>query len=321
MAALRSRHPYGKHTLKILSAEDVARLGTYRDVVEALREGFRAEIETPVRHHHDVSEVSTLLLMPAWSKDWAGLKTVVFKTDNAAKGLPTIQASYLLFDQKTGATVALMDGGEITRRRTAAASALAADYLAREDASTMTVVGAGALAPHFVLAHAAVRPVKRVFIHSRTLAKAEELAAELAHHGFEVHSVTDLEHAVRQSDIVSCVTTSTAPIVKGAWLKPGTHVDLAGAFKPTMRETDAEVVARSSVYVDTREGALAEAGDLLQARDEGKFDFADVKGDLADLCRGRVKGRATPDEITLFKSAGTAIEDLATAIMLYEKVR
>ncbi len=307
--------------MKILSAADVARLGAYADIVEALREGFRAEIETPVRHHHDMSAVSTILLMPAWSKDWAGLKTVVFKTDNAAQGLPTIQASYLLIEQKTGATVALMDGGEITRRRTAAASALAADYLACKDASTMTVVGAGALAPHFVLAHAAVRPISRVFVYSRTLAKSEALAAELAHHGFEVHSVTDLEHAVRQSDIVSCVTTSTQPIVKGQWLKPGAHVDLAGAFKPTMRETDAQVVARSSVYVDTREGALAEAGDLLQARDEGKFDFANIRGDLFDLCRGKAQGRATPEEITLFKSAGTAIEDLATAIMLYQKAQ
>jgi ornithine cyclodeaminase/alanine dehydrogenase-like protein (mu-crystallin family) len=307
--------------LQVLTAEDVARLGPYRDIVEALREGFRAEIATPVRHHHDISAVSTLLLMPAWSRDWAGLKTVVFKADNAALGLPTIQASYLLIEQKTGAMVAMMDGGEITRRRTAAASALAADYLARKDAATLTVVGAGALAPHFVRAHAAVRPVRRVFIHSRTLAKAEELAAALAHDGFEAHSVTDLEQAVRQSDIVSCVTTATAPVVKGSWLRPGTHVDLAGAFKPSMRETDAEVVARASVHVDTREGALAEAGDLLQARDEGKFDFASIKGDLFDLCRGKVKGRASEDEITLFKSAGTAIEDLATAIMLYQKAR
>ena len=305
--------------MKILTAEDVARLGPYRDIVEALREGFRSDIETPVRHHHDISAVSTLLLMPAWSKEWAGLKTVMFKSDNAAQGLPTIQASYLLIEQKTGATVAMMDGGEITRRRTAAASALAADYLARQDASTLTLVGAGALGPHFVRAHAAVRPITRVFVHSRTLAKAEELSAELARSGFEAHAVIDLEHAVRQSDIVSCVTTATAPIVHGAWLKPGTHVDLAGAFKPTMRETDSEVVARSSVYVDTRDGALAEAGDLLQARDEGKFDFASIKGDLFDLCRGKVKGRASADEITLFKSAGTAIEDLATAIMLYRK--
>ena len=124
---------------------------------------------------------------------------------------------------------------------------------------------------------------------------------------------------MRQSDIVTCVTTSTAPIVKGEWLRPGTHVDLAGAFKPTMRETDGEAVARASVYVDTRDGALAEAGDLLQARDEGKFDFANVKGDLFDLCRGKATGRASPGEITLFKSCGTAIEDLATAIMVYQK--
>lgn len=307
--------------MKSLTAAEVARLGAYKDIVDALREGFRADIETPVRHHHDISDVSTLLLMPAWSKDWAGLKTVVFKTDNAAQGLPTIQASYLLIDQKTGETVAMMDGGEITRRRTAAASALAADYLARKDAEVMTLVGAGALGPHFVRAHAAVRPIRKVFIYTRSIAKGEALAAELAHHGLEAHSVTDLEHAVRQSDIVSCVTTSTAPIVKGAWLKPGTHVDLAGAFKPSMRETDSQVVARSSVYVDTRDGALAEAGDLLQARDEGKFDFANVKGDLFDLCRGKVKGRSSADEITLFKSAGTAIEDLATAIMLYQKAR
>jgi len=305
--------------VKILDASEVARLGAYADVVEALRHGFRAEIATPVRHHHDISGVSTLLLMPAWSRDWAGLKTVVFKSDNAAQGLPTIQASYLLIEQKTGETVAMMDGGEITRRRTAAASALAADYLARTDAEVLTLVGAGALAPHFALAHAAVRPVKRVFVYTRSKPKGDALAEELRRAGLDAQSVTDLEGAVRQSDIVTCVTTSTAPIVRGAWLKPGAHVDLAGAFKPTMRETDAEVVARSSVYVDTREGALAEAGDLLQARDEGRFDFADVKGDLFDLCRGTVKGRVSPDEITLFKSAGTAIEDLATAIMLYQK--
>lgn len=255
--------------MKILDADDVARLAPYADVVEALREGFRQDIETPVRHHHEIAGHATLLLMPAWSKAWTGLKTVVFKPDNPAKELPTIQANYLLIDNATGSTAALMDGGEITRRRTAAAGALAADYLARRDASTMTLVGAGALGAHFVRAHAAVRPISTVFIYSRTVAKSEALASELAGDGFKVSVVSDLEAAVRQSDIVTCVTTSTAPIVKGQWLKPGAHVDLAGAFKPSMRETDAEVVARASVYVDTREGALAEAGDLLQARDEG----------------------------------------------------
>jgi len=305
--------------VKLLDAAAVATLAPYRDIVEALREGFKQDIETPVRHHHETSDVSTLLLMPAWSREWTGLKTVVVKTDNAAKGLPTVQASYLLIDNRTGATVCMMDGTEITRRRTAAASALAADYLARKDASAMTLVGAGALGSHFVRAHAAVRPIKRVFIYNRTEAKSEALAENLRDDGFEAIPVKDPEMAVRQSDIVSCVTTSTAPIVRGAWLKPGTHVDLAGAFKPSMRETDGDAVAKASVYVDTRDGAQAEAGDLLQARDEGKFDFSAVKADLFDLCRGKAAGRSSPDGITLFKSCGTAIEDLATAIMVYQK--
>jgi ornithine cyclodeaminase/alanine dehydrogenase-like protein (mu-crystallin family) len=305
--------------VKILSAEDVARLAPYRDVVETLREGFRAEIKTPVRHHHDLSPSDILLLMPAWSKQWTGLKTVVFKPDNPAQGLPTITASYLLIDNSTGAAVAMMDGTELTRRRTAAASALAADYLAASDANHMVLVGAGALGAHFVRAHAAMRPIKRVSIYNRTQAKSEALAAELASEGLAVTAVSDLETAVRSADIISCVTTSTAAIVKGEWLKPGAHVDLAGAFKPSMRETDGDVVAKARVYVDTRDGALAEAGDLLQAQDEGKFDFANVQGDLADLCKGTVQGRKSSAEITLFKSCGTAIEDLATAIMVYQK--
>jgi len=307
--------------MKVISASGFAGLAGYKEIVEALREGFRAEYVTPARHHHETSAVSTLLLMPAWSRAWTGLKTVVVKTDNAAKGLPTVQASYLLIDNATGTAVALMDGTELTRRRTAAASALAADYLAIKDASTMALIGAGALGEHFVRAHAAVRPIERISIFNRSAAKAESLAAKLRKEGFDAKAVNDPEPAVGDADIVSCVTTSTVPIVRGAWLKPGAHVDLAGAFKPTMRETDGETVARARVYVDTREGALSEAGDLLRARDEGKFDFANIQGDLFDLCRGKVAGRRTAGEITLFKSCGTAIEDLAAAIMVYRKAQ
>lgn len=307
--------------MKVISASEFAGFAGYKDIVEALREGFRADCTAPARHHHETSAVSTLLLMPAWSQAWTGLKTVVVKTDNAAKGLPTVQASYLLIDNATGAAVALMDGTELTRRRTAAASALAADYLAIKDASTMALIGAGALGEHFVRAHAAVRPIERISIFNRSAAKAESLAAKLRTEGFDAKAVNDPEPAVVDADIVSCVTTSTVPIVRGAWLKPGAHVDLAGAFKPTMRETDGETVARARVYVDTREGALSEAGDLLRARDEGKFDFANIQGDLFDLCRGKVAGRRTAGEITLFKSCGTAIEDLAAAVMVYRKAQ
>ena len=303
--------------MKIITAADVARIADYGAVVDALRAGFQTEIATPVRHHHEISDASTLLLMPAWSKQWTGLKTVVVKTDNAALGLPTVQASYLLIDNATGETVAMLDGTELTRRRTAAASALAADYLARRDAANLLVVGTGALGAHFVRAHGSVRSYKKVSLYNRTPAKADALAAELQRDGINAMAVVDLEGTVRDADVISCVTTSKSPIIRGAWLKPGAHVDLAGAFTPAMRETDGDVVTRARVFVDTREGALSEAGDLLQAQDEGKFDFGQVQGELSELCRGSVPGRKTADEITLFKSCGTALEDLATAVMVY----
>jgi ornithine cyclodeaminase/alanine dehydrogenase-like protein (mu-crystallin family) len=305
--------------VKVLTAEQVAAASPYRDIVEALRLGFREPAETPVRHHHDPLPSTTLLLMPAWTSKWTGLKVVTVKTDNPALGLPTVQGSYLLIDNATGAAVAMMDGTELTRRRTAAASALAADYLARPDASVHAIIGAGALAPHFARAHAAVRPLSKTFICNRSKDKAVAVAESLRNEGMNV-AACDLEEACRQADVISGITSSQAPLIKGAWLKEGCHVDLAGAFKPVMRETDADVVARASVYVDTRDGALVEAGDLIQARDEGRFDFADVKGDLFDLCQGRARGRQSGREVTLFKSCGTALEDLATAVMVHLRV-
>jgi ornithine cyclodeaminase/alanine dehydrogenase-like protein (mu-crystallin family) len=303
--------------MKWVAADEVARLAPYGELVEALREGFKADIQTPVRHHHETTPSTTLLLMPAWGKDYTGLKTTTVKTDNAAQGLPTVQAAYLLISNQTGAPVCMMDGTELTRRRTAAASALAADYLARKDSSTLLLVGAGALGRHFALAHAAVRPLQTVLIFNRSPEKSHRLAAELNADGFMVEMVSDVEAATRRADIVSCVTSATSAIIKGTWLKPGTHVDLAGAFKPTMREVDGDTVAKARVYVDTHEGALAEAGDLLQAQAEGKFDFKLVQGDLAGLCKGKVHGRKTDAEITLFKSVGTALEDLVAATFIH----
>ncbi len=305
--------------MKWISAETLAEEVSYRDIVEALRQGFTSNITTPVRHHHEING-TTLLLMPAWSKQWTGLKTVTVKPDNAAQGLSTVQGNYLLIDNATGTPVVAMDGTQLTRMRTAAASALAADYLARPDASTLVIVGAGALAPHFLHAHASVRPIRKVIVYARSPEKTPGLAKIFESLGYEGHVTSDVETAVREADIVSCVTTSTTPIVKGAWLKPGTHVDLAGAFKPTMRETDGEVIARSTVFVDTRDGALAEAGDLIQAQAEGKFRFDTIAADLFDLCRGKHRGRKSATEITLFKSCGTALEDLATAVMVHLRV-
>jgi ornithine cyclodeaminase/alanine dehydrogenase-like protein (mu-crystallin family) len=303
--------------MKFISADDIARLVSYKDIVEALRQGFCADIETPVRHHHETGPATTLLLMPAWGVDFTGLKTVTVKTDNAALGVPTVQAAYMLIDNKTGTPVCSMDGTELTRRRTACASALASDYLSRTESSTLLIVGAGALALHFARAHAAVRPIKTVLIYNRTSAKAQNVAVQLSTEGFAAEVVLDLETAMGRADIISGITSSNTAIVKGAWLKPGTHVDLAGAFKPTMREVDSDTVAAARVYVDTREGALAEAGDLVQARDEGRFDFKNVQGDLFELCRKKVHGRKTEAEMTLFKSCGTALEDLAAATLVH----
>ncbi len=307
--------------MKVFSAAEIADLLPYGKLIEALRQGFSEGVETPVRHHHETGPSTTFLLMPAWDRAYTGLKTVTVKTDNSHLGLPTVQASYLLIDNATGTPVAVMDGTELTRRRTAAASALASDYLSRQDSSKLLLVGAGDLAAHFVRAHAAVRPIREIRIYNRSSEKAMALAAELTAEGLAAEAVTDVETACRNADIISCVTSSTNAIIKGAWLKPGTHVDLAGAFKPAMRETDSEVVARARVYVDTRDGALEEAGDLIQARNEGKFAFAEVQGDLSDLCRDKVYGRQTDAEITLFKSCGTGLEDLAAAKLAYLRQR
>jgi alanine dehydrogenase len=303
--------------MKWISAAELAAYAPYKDIVEALRQGFKEDVQTPLRPVYETSNVTTLLLMPAWSKAFTGLKTVTVKTDNPNLGHPTVQGAYLLIDNVTGTPVAIMDGTELTRRRTAAAGALAADYLARKDSSTLLLIGAGALGRHFAHAHAAVRPIKTVLIYNRTPLKSQALADELTADGFEAHSVLDLEKAMGEADIISGITSSTEAIIKGAWLKPGTHIDLAGAFKPSMRETDAKAVGLSRVYVDTRHGAEVEAGDLIQARSEGQFEFDRIQADLFELCGGTKLGRKTDAEITLFKSCGTALEDLATAVMVH----
>jgi ornithine cyclodeaminase/alanine dehydrogenase-like protein (mu-crystallin family) len=314
----------------IVSKEELVRKAAHADIIEALREAFRGNFIAPPRHHHRIERGSlaeaTFLLMPSWTEwrapdggGYAGLKTVMVFPDNPQRGRPTIQANYLLYSIASGETLALMDGTEITVRRTASASALAADYLARTDAKTLLMIGAGALAAHVIKAHASVRPIRRVLLWSRTSAKAEKLAEDLLQQGFEAQCPASIEAAIGEADIISCATTSTEPIVRGKWVKPGTHIDLMGAFKPNMRETDGEAVGRARVFVDTYEGAMSEAGDLLKAIEERFFSKECIQGDLSALCRGTVKGRRTRDEITLFKSCGTAIEDLATAIMVYEK--
>jgi ornithine cyclodeaminase len=207
----------------------------------------------------------------------------------------------------------VLDGTELTRRRTAAASALAARYLARADAARLLMVGTGALAPHLIESHALTRPIRSVRVWGRRAEAAMAVVRALSGRHFDVEVAADLEAAVGWADIISCATLADAPLVRGAWLRPGQHLDLIGAYTPAMRETDDVALTRASIYVDTRAGALRESGELVQAIAQGSISAADIRGELADLARGRVGARRSAGEITLFKSVGSAIEDLAAA--------
>jgi ornithine cyclodeaminase len=261
-----------------------------------------------------------MLLMPAWeAAGYIGVKMVNVFPQNADHGIPAISGLYLLSEGKHGQPLACIDGSELTRRRTAAASALAAQALANETAETLLVVGTGKLAPMVIEAHASVRPIKRVLIWGRNPAKAAAIADEYAKR-FDTQVIEKLADAVAEADIISCVTLSTQPLIKGEWLSPGTHLDLIGAFRPQMRETDAACVRRAEVFVDTYAGAKGEAGDILQAIDEGKFHFDDIQAELAEVLTGAKPGRSAPEAITLFKSVGASLEDLAAAIEVWESL-
>ena len=309
--------------MRTLSAEDVARALPYPKLIDAIGEMFRTGCETPLRHHHTVETDgpdATLLLMPAWRRGRRmGVKIVSVYPENPAKGLPAVIGVYMLFDAASGQPLAALDAPELTVRRTACASALAARFLAREDAQSLLMVGAGAMAPHLVRAHMAVRPIVRVRIWNRNAAKAEQLARTLRDEGLDAAAAADLESAAREADIVSCATLSAAPLVRGEWLRPGGHLDLVGAFRPHMRETDDEAVRLARLFCDTRAGALSEAGDLADPIGRGVIAPGDVVADLFELCRGEKRGRETADEITLFKSVGTALEDLAAAELAVEE--
>jgi len=256
---------------------------------------------------------SNLLVMPAWVEgESLGVKLVTFFPENGAKGLSTINASYALFSGADGRLQAVIEGDELTARRTAAASALAARFLARKDARRLLVVGTGQLSAKVAAAHASVRAYERIEIYGRNADKAAAIVASLAKDGIAAHVAGDLDAAVADADVISSMTSSTVPLIRGAHVKPGTHVDLIGAFKDDMRESDDALVTKASLFVDFRPGAM-KAGDLAQPLAAGLIREADIKADLAELASGKHPGRASEEEITFFKSAGFSLLDLAAA--------
>lgn len=295
-------------------------------LVAALREAFAAGAEVPARHVHRLPDGAggelTSLLMPAWTAPTAadpgfyGVKVINVAPGNAARGLPGLHGSYLLFEAATGRPLALMDADVLTARRTAAASALAAAYLSRPDASRLLVLGAGRVAALLPAAMASVRPIHHVAIWARRPEAAEALAARWRGEGFEVELVTELPAAVAAAHIVSTATLATEPLVQGAWLAPGSHLDLIGGFTPAMREADDDCFRGARIAIDTEE-ALAKSGDLLGPLSRGVFTPAEVRATLAQLARGQVPGRTQEKQRTVFKSVGTALEDLAAARLVW----
>ncbi|MDQ7955926.1 MAG: ornithine cyclodeaminase family protein [Pseudomonadota bacterium] len=293
-------------------------------LVPALRAAFAATATgVPPRHVHALGEGTaspgTVLIMPAWSEAFLGIKTINIFPANGARGLPGLHATYVLYDAATGVPLALMDGNEITARRTAGAAALGAAFLARPDARRLLVLGSGRVARLLPQALRSVRPgIDAVQVWNHRPEGAQALAAQWRAEGLAAQAVTDLEAAVRAADIVSCATLATTPLVQGAWLAPGAHLDLIGSFTPQMKEADPPCFGGGArVCVDTDE-ALRKAGDLLDAFAAGTLAPHGVHATLAQLCRGEREGRRDARERTVFKAVGTALEDLAAATLAWQ---
>jgi ornithine cyclodeaminase len=298
--------------MRIITAEDIRKTATWPLVIEALRAGHlrpKAKTGDTLLEQGD----RKMLVRSGWIEGVAaGVKAVTVFPDNPPPH-PSVQGQVLLFDDETGAVSALLDGTEITRWKTAGDSALGADCLARPDVETMLMVGAGAMAEPLIRAHLTVRPsLGRVMIWNRTQVRADELAGRLGDLDASVEVVAELEAALPEADLVSCATMTVDPIINGALLKPGCHVDLVGAYTPEMREADDEALTRGRLFVDSFDTTVDEIGELIIAMAAGVITREDVLGDLHALVEGRA-GRQTAGEITLFKNGGGAHLDIMTA--------
>jgi ornithine cyclodeaminase/alanine dehydrogenase-like protein (mu-crystallin family) len=263
-------------------------------------------------------------LMPSYlgGIDALGVKVIAAFPANFGSEYDTHQGVVLVFDTERGLLRAIVDATSITAIRTAAVSGVATDLLARSDAGDLAIIGAGTQAHTHLQAMRCVRPVRRVRVFSVPEGSAEAFAErEERLTGLPIEVAASAQEAVRGADLICTVTTATEPVLRGAWLAPGAHINAVGAYTPTTRELDTEAVARARLYVDRREAALSEAGEFLLARAEGAVDDGHIVGEIGEVLVGKVAGRGSPGEITLFKSLGIAIEDLAAARYVYDKAQ
>ncbi|MGI9531113.1 ornithine cyclodeaminase family protein [Lutimonas sp.] len=304
----------------------IAEKTDFKQLIQSLSEGFAAKsVVTPMRHHHDFKNPkeksdSTLLLMPAWREgDDLGVKIVTVNPENGKYNLPSIQGTYMYMDAHKGSILAILDAKALTAKRTAAASALAASFLAKEDASVMLMIGTGALSRNLIRAHASIRPISKVYVWGRDFNKSLEIANEMKGEFTEIKAVKDYLPYLEKADLISCATLSESPLVFGEYLRNGQHIDLVGAYKKNMREADDNAIVRSRVYIDTFQGGLKESGDIVIPLQNGTLHEKDILADLFDLCSAEKRGRLSDSEITLFKSVGHASEDLIAAKYYFDQ--
>jgi ornithine cyclodeaminase len=313
--------------MRLIDAATAHHLLDYPGLVAALREAHRADA-MPQTHSNTTSEGggvdNKFVSLVAWAPgDAIAVKLVGVFPENPflPEPQPSIQGLVALFSGKTGAALMVADGAALTFRKTAADSALGADFLARRDAMVLLVVGAGGLAPHVIEAHRAVRPsIRRVLIWNRSHDRAVALAARLKHVHADVQATANIDDALPQADVVSCVTMATQPLVRGALLKAGAHVDLIGAYLPDMREADDDVVRRAGrIFVDTRVGC-EQSGEISEPLARDLIGREGIVADLFDLCTGRHPGRGSDTEITMYKNVGGGHLDLFTARHLLKRL-
>lgn len=312
--------------MRLFDVAEIDAALSYPGLIDILDDAFRSEVIAPKRGQYAIERPgetdAVLLTMPAWSgpdvaNPYIGTKIVSVFFGNGKRNLPGVMGAYLLMDGTSGKPLAVMDGNRLTTWRTAAASALASRYMSNPEASRMLMVGAGALAPFIIKAHRSVRPLTEIAVWARRPEAAEATVAELAKDGITARATTDLEGAARTADIISCATNATEPLIHGHWLKREVHLDLIGGFTMQMREADADALNRAHVIVDSSK-AIDEGGDVAVAIAEGSYSADKVAGTLADLCHGRIAGPVEGGGITLFKSVGVALEDLAAAVAVWD---
>jgi alanine dehydrogenase len=313
----------------VLNRSDIAHLLPMRDCIEVMASALRAlsdgDAILPLRQVFRLPDgKSAFAVMPAYlgAPKAVGAKVITVVPDNHGSAFDSHQGAVLLFEAEHGSLAAVMDASSITAIRTAAVSGLATRLLARENATTVGILGTGVQARTHLAAMCAVRPVKRVRVWSRNRDAVREFATrESTQLDVAILPVASAREAVEDADIVCTVTASRDPVLAGGWLAKGVHVNAVGASLPSARELDTAAVVRGCLYVDRRESALNEAGDFLIPKKEGAIGDEHIVGELGELLLGRISGRRSEDEVTIFKSLGLAVEDVAAAAFIYEKAR